>query len=61
MPEILKRLLPGNEAERLLDRNTQLSHEINERMNEAAGEVTRLRANGHDADRTIPEFMRVVR
>ena len=43
MPEILKRLLPGNEAERLLDRNTQLSHEINERMSEAAGEVTRLR------------------
>ena len=61
MPDIIRRLLPGNDCEKLLEENVRLSHEINERMNEAAGEVTRLRANGHDADRTIPEFMRVVR
>lgn len=59
MPEMLKRLLPDNEAERLLDENTRLSHEINDRMNEAAGEVTRLRLNGHGADRTVPDLRAV--
>lgn len=61
MPDIIRRLLPGNECEKLLDENTRLSHEINERMNEAAGEVTRLRVNGHDPDRTVPELLRVVK
>jgi len=56
MPEYLRRFLPGNDCEKLLDENTRLSHEINERMNEAAGEVTRLRVNGHDAERTVPEL-----
>jgi len=56
MPECFRRLLPGNDAEKLLDENTRLSHEINERMSEAAGEVTRLRVNGHGAERTVPEL-----
>ena len=56
MPDIIRRLLPGNDCEKLLEENVRLSHEINERMNEAAGEVTRLRANGHDIDQTVPEL-----
>ena len=61
MPDMIRRLLPGNECEKLLEENVRLSHEINDRMNEAAGEVTRLRLNGHAPDRTVPELLRAVK
>lgn len=58
MPDMIRRLLPGNDCEKLLDENAKLSQEITERMNEAAGEVTRLKVNGHAME---PEKLRAVK
>lgn len=42
MPALLRKLLPGCEAEQLLDRNAQLSRDLNDALDQTVEDVTTL-------------------